>query len=83
MEAFGIKLNDGKSFDTILAGSLPEGGDATLITKDHGTVGGKPAIMLTFSVQLPDGTPAVAQVVTTLKIFLAAAEVLKAKYGID
>lgn len=81
MEKFGIQLNDAQSFDAVLKGSLPDGGDVTLITKDNATTGGNPAVMLTFSVQLPDGSMAIAQTVTTLRNFLAAAQVLKSKYG--
>ncbi len=82
MENLKININNQQGeFDEILKNSLPDGGDISIITKDNATVGGDPAIMVTFHVQLPDGTFAKAQTVTTMKLFLTTVNVLNAKYG--
>ena len=81
MEKISILLNKAEEFDRRLKNSLPEGGDLEVITKDNATAAGAPAVMITFSVQIPDGTRANAQSVTTLKAFLGAVGVLRAKYG--
>lgn len=81
MENVAIRLNDADLFDKILKGSLPEGGDLMIITKDNATVGGNPAVMISFSVELPTGGLAVAQTVTTLNLLMTVLNALKAKYG--
>lgn len=46
---------------------LPEGGDIQFIFKPEATLKGNPAVCITFSVMMPDGTIAKAQAVTTVK----------------
>lgn len=52
---------------------LPECGDLAFYFKPNVTEGGKPGVVITFGVQLPDGSLARAQVVTTLANFEAVA----------
>lgn len=47
---------------------LSESGDLAFYVKPNATTGGKPGVVITFSVQLPDGTMARAQATTTLKL---------------
>jgi hypothetical protein len=47
---------------------LPEGGDLAVYIKPNVTVGGKPMAVVTFTVQLPDGSLARAQATTTLTL---------------
>ena len=56
-------------------------GDLKIITKNDATVGGKPAVMLTFTVQLPDGTMQRVQTVTTAQMFVSAAAAVKGRYN--
>lgn len=48
---------------------LPDGGDLAVFVKPNATVGGRPGVVVTFTVRLPDGTMARAQSVTTLANF--------------
>ena len=48
---------------------LPENGDLAVYIKPHATVGDRPMVAITFTVQLPDGSLARAQAVTTLALF--------------
>lgn len=57
-----------------------EGGDLQLIIKGNGTKEGNPAIMVTFTCQKGDGPLFRAQAVTTVKAFLAAANIVRANY---
>lgn len=52
---------------------LPECGDLAFYFKPNATQGGKPAVVVTFTVQLPDGSLAKAQAVTTLANFESVA----------
>lgn len=83
MEQISIKINDAAAFDAALKESLAEAGDLQIITKDGATVSGKPAVMLTFTVTLPNGHHARAQAVTTLKLLLPVLQALNAKYAAD
>ena len=85
MEHVVIKLDDGTGheFDEALKGTLPDAGDLKVITKNDATVGGKPAVMLTFTVQLPDGTMQRVQTVTTAKMFVSAAAAVKGRYNLN
>ena len=81
MESIAINLNDAEKFDSILKDSLPEGGDLQIITKNGATVGGQPAVMFAFSVQLPDGSLKKAQIVTTLRLVTTILRALEQKYS--
>lgn len=66
---------DDKKFDEAVHGSvedllvLPECGDLAFYVKKNATVKGKPMVVVTFHVQLPDKRIARAQAVTTLANF--------------
>ncbi len=88
MEQIRLLLNQPKEFDAHLKGTDPQGkpilqdaGDLMAISKDNATVGGRPAVLLTFTVQLPDGTLARAQTVTTLGNFMTVAAGFRGRYG--
>ena len=74
MEHVKLELN-GEKFDKAIHGGLdglrvlPECGDLQAFVKPNATVGGKPMVVFTFTVVLPDGTRARAQATTTLAIF--------------
>ena len=83
-ERVDVILDDGtgKEFDKRLweKDILQDGGDLTLVTKNNATVAGKPAVMLTFSVEV-DGKLRQAQTVTTVAALLTATAALKEKYS--
>lgn len=81
MEHISLNLDDPGKFDQIIKNSLPDHGDLSVITKDSATMEGNPAVMLSFTVTLPDGKIATAQTVTTMKLFLSSLSALTAKYG--
>jgi hypothetical protein len=72
VEQFKVKL-DAELFDSIIKNSLPEGGDLEAIIKPGATQEGRPCVMLTFTVELPDGTLGRAQVVVPSRLFVMAA----------
>lgn len=81
MEHITCKL-DPEAFDAAVHGRpgegvLPEAGDLAIIFKPRVTEGGKPGLAVTFTVQLPDGTPARAQAVTTLSNFELVAGIVR------
>lgn len=80
MEQLHVQLNSVKRFDEVIGNSLPEGGDLEIITKDAGMKSGNGCVMFTFSVQLPDGTLARAQSVTTMRMFRAIANAIVTSY---
>jgi len=59
--------------------ALPEGGDLELAVKEDATTGGAPGIVVSFTVNV-HGRIGRAQAVTTLRAFMAAADVLRARY---
>ena len=72
----------GEDFDKALEGTLPDFADLKLIVKKNGTKGGRPIIMLAFTVHLPDGSIERVQTVTTLRNFLNAADMLDLMHGV-
>jgi hypothetical protein len=73
---------DPEAFDAAVHGRpgevvLPEGGDLAFVFKPNATEGGNPGLVVTFTVQLPDGTTARAQAVTTLANFELAAGIVR------
>lgn len=82
MEIIAIELNDEK-FDHAVHGppegppSLPEGGDLTIYVKRNATVNGNAMAVVTFTVQLPDGTLRRAQCPSTVANFINVLSVLK------
>lgn len=81
MEMVRLQLGQDDLFDQSVHGGLPEGGDLTFVTKDHGTVERWAAVCITWTVRLPDGTPARAQCVTTVRALVAALAGLRGRYG--
>lgn len=70
-------LDDPAAFDRFVHEGLPEGQDLTLAIKARATAGGRPAVVLTWTVRLPDGSTARAQAVTTAGAFLALAAAVR------
>lgn len=86
MEQCRIILDDGsgREFDKRLDGPrvLAEGGDLEVVTKDAATVEGNPAVLFTFTVELPGGARWKAQTVVTARIVQAIAAAIRGKYGL-
>lgn len=82
MEAVKIELSAEK-FDAAVHGpdggqpSLSEGGDMAIYVKKHATVGGNAMAVVTFSVQLPNGTIRRAQCPTTVNNLMSVLAILK------
>ena len=57
---------------------LPQFGDTMVIAaKPNATAKGRPGVVVSFTTQLPDGTVARVQAVTTAALFLSAAKVIE------
>lgn len=56
---------------------LPEGGDVAFFAKPLSTTDNHGAVVITFTVGLPDGTLARAQAVTTAKLFAMAGRIVQ------
>jgi len=82
MDSSAVVLDDGsgREFDAAKRGTLKDGGNLRVITKDAGTEAGNPIAMLTFTVGIGQDRTARAQTVVSVKMFLAAAKILAAKY---
>lgn len=80
MEQIDIKLNNVERFKEVIENSLPDGGGLEIITNDSAMKSGRAGVMLTFTVQLPDGSIARAQAVTTMRMFRAIANAIVASY---
>jgi hypothetical protein len=80
MEQLNV-LNDANEFDRILQDSrdngYKDGGDLRMVMKEKATVGGKPAVVLTFTIEV-DGELKKVQTVTTLSNLVHATTVLQA-----
>lgn len=81
MEAVTILLDKPAEFDQAVREGLKEGSDLQFITKDEATASGKPAVVITFTVQLPDGTLARAQCVSTAASIQMVGRALYGRYG--
>lgn len=81
MEHLSIQLDQPELFDQLAHGGLPCGNDLQVVTKPKATAEGKPAVVIAFSVQLPDGKVVQAQVVTTVALFQMAAAAMRGRYG--
>ena len=67
-----------RRYDEILDNSLPENADLEIVLlKRRGTANGGSCVMLTFTVELPDGTLQRVQTVTTAKLFVTAAKAIE------
>lgn len=75
-----LVLSNAAEFDKALAGSLRDGGDLKIISKSAATSEGRPIVMLTFTVELPDGSHARAQTVVSARIFVNAARAIVARH---
>lgn len=73
----------GEQFNKRLKGPeiLQDGGNLQLVSKEKATDGGKPAVLITFTVEQTDGQIKQVQTVCTMREFLSAASVFKTKYG--
>lgn len=80
MNVLNVQLNGIERFDEVIGNSLPEGGDLEIITKDVGTKSGRACVMFTFTVELPDGSLARAQTVTSMRMFRAIANAIVSTY---
>lgn len=84
MEHIEVTLNNQAAFDQAVHGdaSLMERGDLEFITIDNGTENGRPAVVITFSVRLPNNEGGYrAQIVTTVRLLNMALSAIKGRYG--
>lgn len=81
MESIALSI-DPTAFDRCLRAtnppSLKDAGDLAIYIKPKATTSLAPAAMLTFTVQLPDGTMARAQTVTTVECLKSALMMIQA-----
>lgn len=85
MEALHVEFDNAR-YDSIVHAGPPEAGDMELVVKDGATAGGWPGVVVTFTVQLPNGQHQRVQAVTTARLFLGAATLLRghvAALGLD
>lgn len=83
MEKLEIKINKAERYDEVIKDSLPECGDMEIVTKDAAMVSGRAGVMVTFRVELPDGTLKRVQSVTPMRAFRAMALALSTTYDDD
>lgn len=70
--------NRPERFDEVVHGGLPEGRDLEIVFKHGAMESGAGAVVITFSVQLPDGKVVRCQAVTSCRAFLTAADGIRA-----
>lgn len=76
-----IKLADDLLFDKLVHNALSDCADVTMVTKDVATRAGRPAVCISFTVQLPNGDLARAQTVITGRNFAAMVAAFRGRYG--
>lgn len=83
MEGVRIRLADEDLYDKLCRGpeSLRDCGDLMVVTKDSGTEGGRPIVLLTFTVEMPDGTFRRAQTAVTGRLFAGVCAAFRGRYG--
>lgn len=81
MEGISVRFNDIELWDKVLKNCLPEAGDLMMVTKDNCTASGRPGVMLTFTVELPNGEMRRAQTVVTGRLFALMAAAFRGRYG--
>lgn len=81
MENLRLVLGNDKMFDELVHGGLPQASDMTICTKDNGTQSGKPCVVVSFTVQMPDGTFKQVQAVTTVRLLVGFYSAMKGRYG--
>jgi hypothetical protein len=77
MERLSCKLS-ADEYDRAVRGGLQECGDLALYVKPDATYGGRAGVVITFTVELPDGSCRRVQAVTTVALFEEAAAVMRA-----
>jgi len=80
MEKLELKLNKPDEWDDAIKTSLPDFGDIEIITKHGVTKGGQAGVMLTFTVQLPNGERRRVQTVTTMSLFRTVTSAFQSTY---
>ncbi len=83
MDQITVRISDPEAYDKAVHEGLSDGGDLSFITKDYATEEGRSALVVTFTVQLPDGSLSKAQSATTVRNFLMAAQIIQVKYTND
>lgn len=78
MQVAQVVFEDAR-FDSVVKGGLPEGGDLEFVLSEKRTVDGAPAVAITFTVELPDGTLARAQTVTTARLIATIGAMVRAR----
>lgn len=81
MEHIELRLADDRLYDELVHQGLAQASDIRIVSKDSGTVSGKPVVVIAFDVQLPDGSIARAQATTTYRCLDMALSALRGRYG--
>ena len=76
-----IAIDKPAEYDAAVHGGLPEAGDLRIITKRNGTQEGRPVAVLTFSVQMPDGSLKPVQAAVTVRNLVAALGALRGAHA--
>lgn len=76
-------LGQDSEFDQLVhgAGALPQAGDVTIATKDAATQQQRPGAVISFDVQLPDGSVKRAQAVITVRELVGFYSAMRGRYG--
>ena len=78
-----LMLDDGtgKMYDDVLAAvAIPQASPMTIVTKDKGTKKGRPCVLITFDVLLPNNKIMHVQATTTARLFITAASAIQARH---
>lgn len=80
MEKLELKINKPELYNAVLKDSLPDFGDIEIITKHGVTKAGQAGVMITFSVQMPNGEKKRVQTCTTMSLFRAVTAAFQSTY---
>lgn len=83
MESLRLILGQAAEFDKLVhsPGGLPQASEITIATKDDGTTNGRPIAVVSFNVQMPDGSVRRAQAVATVRLLVGFYSAMKGRYG--
>lgn len=81
MEAVKIRLADDALYDELVHSGLRDNADLTVVTKDHATEAGRPAVCLSFTVEMPDKSFKRVQTVVTGRLFAGICAAFRGRYG--
>jgi hypothetical protein len=80
-ESIRVILGQDAEFDKLVHGGLPQAGPVTIAVKDGATQGGMPGAVISFPVQLPDGSVKLVQATMTLRLLVGFYSAVRGRYG--